>query len=100
MVSKWFRGLKTDDSIVKGKFFAHIARAFVGTGYLKSPIPCPSLLPPAVVRPANVLSCPKFTLAVMPALLNADLIRTPTPLCPPFPSVKKLSPSSIAPPEV
>ena len=59
MVSKCFFGL-TIDGAVRGKFTEHNANAPLGTGYLKSPIPRSSLLPPAVVSPENVLSWPKL----------------------------------------
>ena len=79
------------------KFAVHNAKAFVGTGYLKSPILFASVLPPAVVRPANVLSCPKFTLAVTPAALDEDCILIPNPVNPPVEVVKKVPPRVIAP---
>ena len=37
----------------------------VVTLYLKSPKPFPSALPPAVIAPPNVLSCPKLMLDIV-----------------------------------
>jgi hypothetical protein len=43
-----------------GKLAEHKAKNPVGGAYLKSPKPLSSALPPAVILPENVLSCPKF----------------------------------------
>ena len=43
-----------------GKFPVQIAKNPAGGAYLKSPNPFSSALPPALILPANVESCPKF----------------------------------------
>ena len=50
----------------------HKALNPLGTLYLKLPIPLASLFPPALVAPANVLSCPKFNIPLNDEFVVAE----------------------------